>query len=224
MKKRNKFRRVKRGRPKSPRPSSMSIKSIITSSIYDISSYNVKTLKKIYQKLKKSTSRRVSVYKRHGREAVLPRNIRQVLPPVSKLNKADLIKNIGDMSNFLMSNKKTYTNYLRSRKKAKQRLEESLNRPFENEAEFDELNEFLHEMYLRDKDNWKRHYDDAIELFNQSRRLNIDVDQFYDNYDYWLEMTDELSEIEPLEKGKFTSSTLAKELFKKFGVKLPNDE
>lgn len=165
----------------------------------------------MYQKLKSNISRTVNVFKKHDKEHKLPEYVTS-LKPVNKLNQAELVNEVNRLSNFLMSDMKSYKSYQKRRSEDKERAERNLGYTFKSEADFDEYEKFLHEMYIRDKDNWKQHYEDAMDLFVQSRRLNLNPKQFQANYEYWLENAEELLNAEPINKSKVYPSDYARQL------------
>ena len=138
----------------------------------------------------------------------------QNLKGVNKLSEDELALQISTMSNFLQSRKSTYSGYMDFRKARKKQIEEMTEYKFKNEEDYSKFEIFMDEMYKRDKVMWKEHYDEAMELYTQGRRLNLDPMQFVRNYEYWLDIDkiEALSNAEPLDRAKLSPSDYARKL------------
>lgn len=182
-------------------------------SLASLSRASKSTLKGMYSTLKKEVGKRVKTYKKHGATKHLPSNI-QNLKGVNNLDADDLAMNIANMSNFLRSNKASYTSFIKNRRENMARLEEMMDYNFESEEDYETYERFMSEMYKRDKVMWKQHYDTAMELYAQGRRLNLNPMQFLRNYEYWLDADtiEELANAEPIERSNLKPSDYARAL------------
>ena len=168
-----------------------------------------------YNQLKRAVSKRVGVYKKHGRMDVIPKGLHKI-ENVGDLDASEKISKIGEMSNFLLSGKSTYTKFMESEREELENIEEDLDIKFKSFEEFNDYKRFLKDMYQRDKKGWKassEQYEDAIDLWLESRRLNLKASQFLRNKDYWMEHLDELKTAKPIKRGsKLYPSDYARKL------------
>lgn len=191
----------------------MKLSAILNRSLASLSKASKTTLKQMYSMVKKEVGKRVSTYKKHGAEKYLPDDVKK-LAGVNSMNSDDLALNITNLSNFLRSPKASYTKYMKERKENMERVEEMIDYNFEDEEDYENYERFLSEMYKRDKVMWKQHYDEAMELYAQGRRLNLDPMQFVRNYEYWLDSDkiEALSNAEPIERDRLSPSDYARKL------------
>ena len=189
------------------------LKSILEKSRYVLKNSSRDILESDYKRLKAKANRTKQVFKKHGKGYKLPQYLQEGLKGVAKLSTEELVSYVSRLSNFLKGETRSYAAYKRAIDKRKSFAEETLDYEFESDADFETYEKFMHEMYIRDKDNWKYHYDDAMDLFIQARRLKLDPMQFAKNYDYWLEHAESLEEAVPIEnRRKLYPSDYARQL------------
>ena len=188
----------------------MAKKRLDNISRYELGNMTKKELKSLYSQLRKETKKRAKTFKEHGAESVLPSGIRK--PRAMKgLSKRQMANDIANMSSFLRSNISSYNKYITRFRAQKGRAEERLGIKLNNEdAEL--YAQFMDEMKERSGENWKTQYLEAMELFVQSRRLNIDPMKFKRNFDYWLEHSWTLEDAEPINKSNVKPSDYIKQL------------
>lgn len=171
------------------------INNIINKSRSELAKQNRKMLEGEYKKLYKKAKRIRKTFQRHGLENRLPAWIFDI-KGAYKYNKQGLVTQIGNISNLLKSDMRSLKAYQERRKESKRNIEDLIDEEL-SWREYESMETFLEEMYIRDKDNWKHHYDAVMDLWTQARRLNLDPTQFYENYEYWLdEGVEELAKIE----------------------------
>lgn len=179
-----------------------SVKSIINMTRYSLNRQKKSDLRSFYSTLKKRIKKISDVYKRHGDLDVLPSSVVD-LPAINKLDADELVSKIGVLSNFLLNSPyRTYKGFIEKRKEDMERLSDTLGYDVDDE-DFELFQRFMSDMYIREKDNWSRVYDDAMDLFVQSRRLNVDPKRFVRNYDYWLKHVDIIADIDEEEVNSF---------------------
>lgn len=193
----------------------MAIKDLINMSRYQLGKLTSKKLSSVYNQLKRTVTQRVNVYKKHSRMDVIPKALHKI-ENVADLDSAEKISKIGEMSNFLLSGKRTYTDFMKAEREEMENIEEDLDIKFKSMQEYNDYKRFLHDMYQRDKKGWKassEQYEDAIDLWMQSRRLNLKASQFLRNKDYWMEHLDDLKNAKPIKRGtKLYPSDYARQL------------
>lgn len=72
--------------------------------------------------------------------------------------------------------------------------------------------DFLGAMSKRVGESWKYVSDDAIDLFDEAERLNLNPSQFIRNYKYWLAHGEELANAKPIDRANVKPSDYAKQL------------
>ena len=182
---------------------------------YSLTKLSKKKLQSTYSKLKKVVSSRVGTFEKHGAINEVPKAVRK-LESVEDLDSAELISKVGEISNFLLGKKSKYSDFMRLEREEREGIEEDLGIKFKNYSEFQDYKRFLNDMYQRDKKGWKassEQYEDAIDLFLNSRRLNLKASQFLRNRDYWLEHVDDLKNAKPIKRSsKLYPSDYARQL------------
>ena len=182
---------------------------------YSLTKLSKKKLQSTYSKLKKVVSSRVGTFEKHGAINEVPKAVRK-LESVEDLDSAELISKVGEISNFLLGKKSKYSDFMRLEREEREGIEEDLGIKFKNYSEFQDYKRFLNDMYQRDKKGWKassEQYEDAIDLFSNSRRLNLKASQFLRNRDYWLEHVDDLKNAKPIKRSsKLYPSDYARQL------------
>ena len=193
----------------------MAIKDLINMTRFQLGKLSSAKLKSAYNQLKRTVSKRIDVYKKHGRMDVIPKGLHNI-ENVGDLDASEKISKIGEMSNFLLSGKSTYTKFMESEREELENIEEDLDIKFKSFEEFNDYKRFLRDMYARDKKGWRassEQYEDSIDLWLQSRRLNLKASQFLRNRQYWLENVDELKNAKPIKRNtKLYPSDYARQL------------
>ena len=196
-------------KPAKPRPKKTleqeqaEVARILNMSRYDLVKAKKTDLRKHYSTLKKQLKRNYKEFKANELDYKLSSQMER-LKPIKEVAGEDLVSEVNWLANLLKSETSTYEGYLKRKnediKRARENLGEDFDKYIKTDADFRDYERFLHEMYIRDKDNWKAHYDDAMDLFVQARRLNLDENQFLNNYKYWLEHATDLLEATPINK------------------------
>ena len=194
-----------------------SIRNIAQMSQYQLEKLTKAELKEMFQALQGSTRSRLQTFKKHGRLTGAPKAVRRLaMPksitygegekrpkPISKFTKKDYMRAIGTLGNFYLSEKGTYTGYVRVKKKERKALEERLGIKLTEES-IKDLGEFLGAMRERAGDMFPAHYEAAIQLFDVAREKHMDPTMFMKNYEYWTEQKhlDALAEAKEIKRGR----------------------
>lgn len=168
--------------PRKKKVQKKSVKRIINTSRRDLTNQSYAQLRTDYRKVRRLAKKRLNTYIKKGRAEEVDTYIKLINQPVN--NKLGFINSIGMLSNFLLSNKSSYTKFIKREKKLMKAAEDTLGREFEDVNEYSEYKDFLYELYERDKAMWKQHYDDAIEMYNILKRRKLDLKLVLDNAEF----------------------------------------
>lgn len=193
------------------------VKQIAQLSQYELEKLNKQELKQLFQKLQGSTRSRLQTFKKHDRLTGAPKAVRRLaMPksisygegdkrpkPVSKFTKKDYMRAIGTLGNFYLSEKGTYTGYMREKKKERKALEQRLGIKLTDEK-IKDLGEFIGAMRERSGDMFPAHYEAAIQLFDVATQKHMDPSMFLKNYEYWTERAhlDALAQADEIKRGR----------------------
>ena len=163
-----------------------SFKNIINTSRYQLMKTNRNELRSMYSTLSKKVSKLVNQFEKNKRAGDLPDELRRFKTNSNKMSNADLVTAIGDYSNFFLTNRyRSYAEYKRQYNEGKQRYKDLIGKSRVSNAEYEDYRRYMKDMYERDKANWPSEYDDAMDIYVMSRRLNLDPRQFKDNLSKW---------------------------------------
>lgn len=173
-----------------------SLKSIINLSRVALANTQRNTLRSMYSTISKRASSIINQFKKHGREAELPRSLYQ--PSNSnKMTNNELVTAIGDMSNYFLNTR--YSSYSAWRKdydKKKAEYRKLMNKKKVSDAEFDEYRSFMNDMYYMNKNSMDPSdlYHESQDIWKLSSRLNLNPYQFADNMEKWSTRLETLNE------------------------------
>ena len=190
-----------------------SIKSITNMSAYQLSKLTNREVNAIYRKVNKRIEKNISTFKKHK---VTSKNVEKYVDilnePKARTRRAKELA-ILEATIFLKNKNNTYTNWKQTQKERRATVEKSTGIKFANNKEYEDFSRFLSDAYERERGNLKRHYDDAMDLWVQSRRLNIDTNTILRNWKYWKENVDSLKNAKVIDSGnKVNAREYAKQL------------
>lgn len=173
-----------------------SINKIINMSMSKLMNTKRNALRTMYSTLNKKRASIVDSFKKHGRESELPTNLTRKVNS-NKLSNAELVQEIGNMSNALLSNK--YSSYSAWRKdymKGKRKYAEFIGKKKVSDAEYDKYRQFMSDMYEMHKNDMDPSdlYNESNDIYLLSKRLNLNPNQFTDNLEKWSKRLEELNE------------------------------
>ena len=141
---------------------------------------------------------RFKTFEKHGLGEAIPRRFRDGVATVRQLEKEGaLAREISRALGYLEGKTSTAKGYVSEPSETQTRFEKMLGHPL-SPKEYAELKAFLDDMAMRMKENWKYVSDEAFEMFEQSKRLGVGLEQFKKNYDYWTENIMKLREAEKI--------------------------
>ena len=179
-----------------------SFKQIINASRYELMKTNRNELRSEYAVISKRVKGLVNQFSKNNSLDALPSNISNFKTNSNKMTNAELVTALGDMSNFFLNSRyKSYSEYKRVYNEGKERYRNLTGKKRVSNKEYEDYRQYMKDMYERDKANWPNDYDDAMDVYVLSRRLNLDPRQFQDNLSKWqkrLEKMDAMLEAKKL--------------------------
>lgn len=170
-----------------------------------ISKLSKKEMRNAYKTLKKEVTKRVSTFKKHDRLNYIPKGMID-LPNMKDLDNASMVNKINEMGNFLLNKNSTYSKFMKREREIMENMEEDLNRKFKSYGEYEEFKRFVADMMKRNKKGTIKDdsaaYQNTLELWLQSKRLNLKADKFLKNYNYWLNNVDKLTNAKPIKTNR----------------------
>ena len=189
----------------------MKIKEIQSKSLAEIRGMSEAELSSTWSYMRRILKSRFRTFAKQGLENAIPRRFRSGVPTVRQLGSAEeLAKQIGMAAGYTAGTASTAKGYAEAMEERFQDLSDRLGVPM-NAKQFAQYKSFMDEMSARMKETWKHVSAEAEEMYIQSRRLGIGIDQFKKNFDYWAEHIQELSKAKP-KKGRKTPSAYIKDL------------
>lgn len=173
-----------------------SIKSIINMSMSKLMNTKRNDLMSMYSTLNKKRASIVDIFKKHGRESELPSNLTRKKNS-NKLSNAELVQEIGNMSNALLSNKYgSYSAWRRDYMRGKRKYADFIGKKKVSDAEYDKYRQFMADMYEMYKNDMEPSdlYNESNDIYLLSKRLNLNPNQFIDNLEKWSKRLEELNE------------------------------
>lgn len=190
----------------------MNLFQILNQSAMHLRNASEKTLRQTYSFLRSRLNSRISTFAKHDALSNIPKKYQQGVKPLKELKTMSEIKKaIGEMQNFMLGDRSTYSGFIKSEKFKKKLFESKMGRKMTNE-EYIQFTNFLRDAQARLKDIWKFVSDDAIELYDESQRLNLNPMQLIKNFDYWKEHLDQLKNAKPINRKNVKPSDYVKQL------------
>ena len=166
--------------------------------------------------MRKILKSRFKTFMSHGLKGAIPTRFRSGVPTIRQIGGSEesheeLTKELVRAFKYLPQSYATARGYEESAlggivQQTADRLGISM-----NAKQYSEYKSFMDEMSARYGNAWQRGSGEAEEMYLQSRRLGISIDQFKKNFDYWKENIQYLKKATP-RKGRKTPSAYIKEL------------
>ena len=166
---------------------------------YEINALTTKEARALYKSLKKTALKRLARVSKNGLDIYL-----DYIPdftPANKLNDDAIYSELKEVNAFL-KNPFTKMRYIKSfEEKMIEKLHDA-GYKFVNKGNIAEVLYMINKMRDEtDSNYWDS--DEALEMVEQLERLNIDVEDFKDNYDDWVQYDPKtLEKIKPIKTGR----------------------
>ena len=179
----------------------MKISDIINMAAYKVNKLTGSALSAAYTTLKSAFNKRVKVFQKHDAERALPKQFRNGMRSSLGMSDEEKLLAIKEASAFMRGSRSSYTGWKRSEIEQMDSLNDMLKGVFEFKTldEFRTYGEFMGDMQTRLGEMWKNESSQVRELYFQSERLGVNVNQFLVNYEYWAEHTEKLQRAKPIE-------------------------
>lgn len=164
------------------------LKRIIDTPLYDLNRMTNAELREYQSILNKEYKKRLKEFKRGKIEDAIPDVVKK-----SKIgkNKAEMKKFIAELSAWMRGKHSTAKGWRKMNRERRKSLEDYLGEPFNSAKEYEDMVKFLGDIQQRAGNNIPPS-DVIIELYEQSKRLNINIDMVKENFDYWMDNVEEL--------------------------------
>ena len=159
--------------------------------------------------VRKALRSRAATFKKHDAEAAFPFEYLEDLPTAADFeSRNEMLSWLTDALKFLNSDRGTWKGYQKAVSDQMAAYNETLaaggRQTFGSLEEFDQFGRFMKDATERFND-FSFVSDQVYEIYEQSKRLGVDPDQFMRNFDYWAANLDKLQDATPIEwsrKGK----------------------
>ncbi len=189
----------------------MKLKEIQQMSQAEIKGLPRETLSETWSYMRRILKSRFKTFRKQGLENAIPKRFRSGVPTVKQIgSEEELARQIGMAAGYTAGAASTAAGYQEAMSERYADLADRLGISM-NAKQYAEYKAFMDEMAARMKETWKHVSAEAEEMYIQSRRLGIGIDQFKKNFDYWSEHIQDLSRATP-KKGRKTPSAYIKDL------------
>lgn len=178
----------------------MKISDLAKMSKYEIRDIPLNERRKLYTNLRRSVTQRAHTFERKGLPVQAPVEYRN-MAPASELTDKQLTEALARSSSYYQAKIYTAAGYMEFHREQRQNLERKLGMKLTQE-QYVQYKEFMDDAASRMTANWHNVSVQAVELFAQAQRLNLNVNQFKRNLDYWIEHQDQLQYAKPLKRSK----------------------
>lgn len=182
----------------------MKLSDIKGKSMAEIASASAETQREMWGYMRRILKSRFRTFEKHGLGEAIPRRFRDGVATVRQLEKEGaLAREISRALGYLEGKTSTARGYETTPREGTSNLEKALGYAL-SPREYALYKSFVDEMAVRMKETWQKVSDEAIEMVDQSRRLGIGIEQFKENFDYWVENIQKLQDIDKIvtKKGK----------------------
>lgn len=175
------------------------LSSLLSMSGHDLKDLSGKELRSAYKSAAASIRGRSQAFKRAGKTSALPVRYRQGVAKLGSFEtEGEMRKALGEALAYLHGKVSTLSGYEEVMNKRAMEMGEKLGIDFKDQEEFDSFGEFMGEMQTRLRSMWKPASDFVVDLYKQSRRLNLDPMQLMKNYEYWRDHLEDLEDMDPI--------------------------
>lgn len=176
------------------------LSKLMESTATDLKNISGSALRDAYKSVAASLRGRIAGFKAHDRLTGVPQRWRSGVPSVSSFDSESEMRSVMRSGlAYLRGSASTYAGYEEAVNERRQAMEQALGREFDSQEEFDAYGEFMGEMQTRLGSMFKPASDFIADLWDESKRLNLDPNQLMKNYEYWRDHLDDLKDMSPIE-------------------------
>lgn len=192
-------------------------------------------LESVYKNVSRALKRRYKTFEKHGAADAFREDLAGGMDQMPG-TKNELVSEISEALAYMRKPEATYSGYRQKeldrynayRETVEKQIEEgSTRRQFEDLEDFREFGNFMKYAEMKTSGDWSHASDQAVELYEQAKRLGIDSFQLNKNFEYWREHLDKLSEAEPISWSDKGRKVYASDYARKLGlpsIRKYNDE
>lgn len=189
----------------------MKLKDIQSKTLAEIKGMSKEDLSSTWSYMRRILKSRFRTFEKQGLGSAIPKRFRSGVPTVRQLGSAEeLAKQIGMAAGYTAGEASTAAGYSEAMQERMADISDRLGISM-TPQQYAEYKKFMDEMAARMKETWKHVSAEAEEMYIQSRRLGIGIEQFKKNFDYWAENIQALQKATP-KKGRKTPSAYIKDL------------
>lgn len=155
--------------------------------------------RRLYTDLRRSVTQRSNAFRKAGLKPHIPGNMSN-LKPAREMGIDAINRALGAAKGYLQGQLNTKAGYLKYHKERRKELSEKLGVKLTDE-DYLKYTKFMNDMAKQMGAGWHYVSSQAVELFAQAKRLNLNVNQFKRNMDYWMENVDQLEYAKPISRG-----------------------
>lgn len=165
----------------------------------DISGLSGKELRSAYKSTAAAIRGRSSAFRKAGAESGLPQRYRKGVQSISSFeSESEMRRAVAENLGYLRGKVSTYSGYQETLNERAAQMSAKLGIDFTSNADYKQFGDFMGEMQTRLKSMWKPASDFVVELYRESKRLNINPMQLMKNYEYWRDHLNDLKEADPI--------------------------
>lgn len=142
-------------------------------------------LRSAFSNVKRSVATRKTYFEKAGLQQNLPKTLRDAMA-AGDLSASQIAKALGSARGYFAGKLSTAKGTLEFRKHQRDQLKSRLGAEDMTDAQLDQYGKFMKEMQNRYKENWKYVSYQAQKIALAASRRNLSMDQFLQNFDYWL--------------------------------------
>ena len=155
--------------------------------------------RRLYTDLRWSVTQRSNAFRKAGLWPMRPA-IMVDLKPAKETSIDKINRVLGAAKGYLQGQLYTKAGYQRYHKQRRKELSEKLGVNL-NDEDYKKYTKFMNDMARQMGAGWHYVSSQAVELFAQAKRLNLNVNQFKRNLDYWIDNADKLAYAKPIKRG-----------------------
>lgn len=176
------------------------LKTLLAASAHDIGALTGKELRSAYKSAAASVRGRSAAFKAAGKVSALPARYRSGVATLGTFgSEGEMRKALREALGYLRGDVSTLSGYERVMSERAREVGERLGLDFEDEDDYKSFGDFMGEMQTRLKSMWKPASDFVVDLYKQSKRLNLDPMQLMKNYEYWRDHLEDLENMDPIQ-------------------------
>lgn len=177
----------------------MKTKDLIQIPAAQLEGFSKGELKDMYAQIRDVLRHRKTAFEAAGQRTGIPARYRQNVPRVRDLkSESELRSAIREASAWMRGKTSTVSGYEAALPDRLDKINQDTGLNLQSQEDVNRFSKFMGEVRERYKEMKYKPSDDAIDLFEQAMRLNMDENMLLKNFDYWADHIEDLREAEPI--------------------------